>query len=109
MPKDCCGGMGIGRFVLRLIIALVVVSIVLQIFFNISSNWPVGIGAGILWNIIGILVLIWVILWFFRMPYYHGHFEHAMEMRIIRRRYARGEITQAQFKRMIRDLQKHED
>jgi uncharacterized membrane protein len=108
MPKEECCGIGVGRLLIRLIIALVVASIVLQIFFSIRFDWPAVFVPGIFWNVIGILILIWVISWFFRMPYYHGHWEHAMEMRIIRRRYAKGEINQVQFKRMIKDLQKHE-
>ena len=109
MPrKECCNGMGFGRFLIRLLIFVIVISTILQIFFNVRVQWPAVFVPGIFWNLIGILVLIWVISWFFRMSFYHGGWENAMEMRIVRRRYARGEITQAQFKRMIRDLQRHE-
>jgi len=38
------------------------------------------------------------------MPWHEGY---RREERILRRRYARGEITEAQFKRMMKTLQKH--
>ncbi len=105
MPKEeCCNGMGISRLVIRILIAVFIAALVLQVFFNLRIGWPAIYFPGVFWNIIGILILIWIISWLFRWPWYHGRWEHAQELRILRRRYARGQITQAQYKKMMKTL-----
>jgi uncharacterized membrane protein len=107
MPKakECCDGLSIGRLVIRIIIAILIAALVLQVFFNIRADWFTGVFSGLFWNIIGVLILIWIISWFFRWPWYHGHWDHAHALRILRRRYAMGEISESQFKRMMKTLE----
>ena len=61
-----------------------------------------------LWSLFGFFVLVWFLSWFFFRPwrrrYWHWHAEDEME--ILRRRYARGEITRTQFMTMAKDLEK---
>jgi uncharacterized membrane protein len=59
---------------------------------------------GWFWNLIGILIFVWFISWILRWPLRHRCWEHGHEIRILRRRYARGEITEAQFKKMMKVL-----
>jgi hypothetical protein len=87
---------GIGIFV-RIILALIIAGIVLGLIFSFGFgffrfNW--------IWDLIGLLLLIWFLSWIFRWPWHH--YRH--EERILRRRYARGEINRTQFKRMMKDL-----
>ena len=90
------------RFALRIVIFVIIISVVFGIVFRAFT--PMG-GAMFypgdwIWSLVGVFVLIWVISWTFRHPW--GHYMH--EERILRRRYARGEITSTQFKKMIKDL-----
>jgi uncharacterized membrane protein len=115
---DCCeGGHGL-RIVFGIIFGLLIFTIVISAVFGafyypmngmmFPSHW--------LWTLIGLFFLIWFVSWIFRWPwhyrrhgYWRGH-EHdaGREIRILRRRYARGEITEAEFKRMMKVL-KEED
>jgi uncharacterized membrane protein len=61
-------------------------------------------GSGWFWNLVGLLFVIWIISWIF-MPWRRRHGRwHEEPEEILRRRYAKGEITQAQFKKMMNDL-----
>lgn len=91
----------------RVIFALVIVGIVFSIFFGGFSTMPFY-NAGWAWEIVGFVFLLWLVSWVFVWPWRHRYWEERHEMRILRRRYARGEISRAQFKRMMKDLQ-HEE
>lgn len=101
-------GFWLFRIIFRIMFIVFAISIVLWIFSNLSSgmscqqiflfpNWG--------WGFVGLFFFIWFLSWIFRISWYGGY-RH--EERILRRRYARGEITEAQFKRMMKTLQKHD-
>ncbi len=55
------------------------------------------------------LFLIWIVIWIIRLiihPHMHGygHMHGDRAARILRRRYAKGEISETQFKRMMKNL-----
>jgi len=80
--------------VVTLIVEIVSGATLQQTFF--FHNW--------FWDIIGLFMLLWFLSWIFTGPRYHGHWGFMHEERILRRRYARGEITETQFKRMMKVL-----
>jgi uncharacterized membrane protein len=98
---ECCGRPF--GFVVRILIAFIVVSVVLNVFFGYVS-FPFTYGNWF-WNVIGIILILWVISWFFG-PFGHRHGNMGWhEMWILRRRFARGEITEAQYKRAMKVLE----
>ena len=117
---DCSCWGSLPRLVLRMVISVVVLVVVLSIVFSVLSG-VFGIASGVTlipewaWAIIGLIVALWVLGWLFRLAFrpWGAHGEHWMrsgrrETGILRRRYARGEITRSQFKTMMKDL-KDED
>lgn len=100
--KCCDGRFGIW-IVLRVIFAIVVAIVVLGIIFNILFGRLIIFYTGWIWNLLGILIFIWFISWIFRWPWRHEYWNER-EMWILRRRYAKGNITEAQFKRMMKVL-----
>ena len=104
--------------VLRIIAAIVIFVIVIAIVSKIAGSIIVGnlgtmmAGSGwnLLWDIIGLLFLIWLISWVVSLPWHHYDHEHWGTMggdravRILRRRYAKGEINESEFKKMIKNL-----
>jgi len=95
------------RIVLRIIFAIVVISIIFWAIFNLSPGLtcqPMLFFPSWSWSLIGLFIFIWFLSRIFRASWHEGY-RH--EERILRRRYARGEITEAQFKRMMKTLKKH--
>ena len=90
------------RIAFRIVFALIIAIIVFTVIFNVIlegsmhyDNW--------LWNLLIIVLVIWIVSWLFRWPMNH-YWYHEREVMILRRRYARGEITETQFKRMMKIL-----
>jgi len=95
------------RIIFRIIFIVLAISIVFWVFSNLNSGLscqPMLFFSSWGWSLVGLFFFIWFLSWIFRMPWHDGY-RH--EERILRRRYARGEITEAQFKRMMKTLQKH--
>jgi len=97
-------------FVFRIIFAIIVFSIVFGIVFGLVASF---INGGVfsvfafpswIWNLIGLLFFLWLLSWIFRWPWRHRYFGEEHAIRILRRRYARGEISEAQYKRMMKTL-----
>ena len=91
--------------VFKVLFALLVASIVLGVLFDlVQGNFYMN---G-LWNIVGLLFALWFISWLLRWPMRREwHYDH--EISILRRRYARGEISETQYRRMLKVLEKKED
>jgi uncharacterized membrane protein len=89
--------------IFRIIFSILIAVMVFNLFFNFALGRAMFYN-GWFWNIFGLLVLIWFLSWMFRPWHYHGYWDHGHEMRILRRRYARGEISEAQFKKMMKVL-----
>jgi len=90
------------RFWLWVFFRIVFAAIIVIIALGILVERPMVFYPGWFWNLIGILIFVWFISWILRCPFRHGDWEHGI--RILRRRYARGEITGAQFKKMMKVL-----
>jgi hypothetical protein len=96
--------------VFRVIFSVVIVVIVINIVFNFAFERASMFYPDWLWSLFGLLVFVWFMSWIFRPWRYYGYFGRDHEMRILRRRYARGEITEAQLKRMMKTLKEcHRD
>lgn len=110
-----CGCYGFGtilRVIFGIIIFVAAIALVARAAFVVY-----GVAAGtlpavsILWVFLGFVALgvfAWIVSWFLHWPW-HGHYQHwdmggERATRILRRRYARGEISEAQFKRMMKTL-----
>jgi hypothetical protein len=85
------------RIIFAIIIASIVFSIISNVVFERATfyNW--------FWNLLIILFVVWLVSWLFRWPMGH-YWYHEREVMILRRRYARGEISEAQFKKMMKVL-----
>jgi putative membrane protein len=59
--------------------------------------------------IFAVLFLIRVLFWRSRRSYYRQRWQGNSAVRILRQRYARGEITKEQFHQMLRDLREGDD
>lgn len=66
------------------------------------------------WNLIGLLIFLWFLLFLFRVfvrPLRYRKFNdfwgHEDSSEIIRRRYARGEITKEEYEQMMNDLSRY--
>jgi uncharacterized membrane protein len=92
------------RFWLWVFFRIVFATIIVMIALGILVERPMVFYPGWFWNLIGILIFVWFISWILRWPFRHRCWEHGHEIRILRRRYARGEITEAQFKKMMKVL-----
>jgi hypothetical protein len=90
------------RHIFRVIITIIIVVTVLGFVFNFTSGRMV-IYPDWFWQVFGLFVAIWVISWIFR-PWHYGYFGYNHEMRILRRRLARGDISEAEFKRKMKIL-----
>jgi hypothetical protein len=89
--------------VFRVIFSIIIAVIVLSFVFNFIMRPNTTVYTDWIWQLFGILIFIWVISWIFR-PWHYGYFGQMHEMRILRRRFARGEITEAEFKRKMKVL-----
>lgn len=96
--------------IIAFIIVLALVFWLVRLFFGIAfgiATWSLFTPSFVVGVIIFIIVLC-IIFWLIRLPFriiYGGGSRSAI--RILRRRYARGEINEAQFKRMMRNLKEH--
>ncbi len=99
------------------VIAVIAVSLVLSynssFYYTGSMMFPYMISSGgvYIWNIVGvlfsILFIIWVISWFLH-PYswYSYSFRNYRAERILKERYARGEISYKAYKDMLDKIRK---
>jgi uncharacterized membrane protein len=93
----------------RILFALLLVGIIFSMLFGgFGMMMPFYMSSGWIWRVIGIVLLLWFVSWIFVWPWRHRYWGEEREIRILRRRYARGEITRAQFKRMMKDLREHQ-
>jgi uncharacterized membrane protein len=93
--------------VFRVIVAIIFAIVVFGVVFGLAFGRLMMFYSGWVWDLLGILLIVWFISWIFRWPWHKGYWrEH--ENRILRRRYMRGEITEAQFKRMTKVLEKEQ-
>lgn len=93
--------------IFRVISSIIIVSIIFGILFSSVFNRPFSSYPEWVWNLVGLLAFVWFLSWILR-PWHFRYWEHGHEMRILRRRYARGEISEAQFKRMMKVLREED-
>lgn len=99
-----------------LMIILIGVAVVIRVLVRPQGipiyRWGIGMG-GLLIGLLWLLIFIWIISWIFRSfryshMYYHNNrwdrWNHDDAVKILRERYARGEITKEQFDQMMKDL-----
>ncbi len=103
--------------ILAFVIAVIAVAIVLSYNSNfyytggMMSPYIINVGGAYVWNIVGVLFgvlfIIWVISWFLH-PYsgYGYSFRSYRAERILRERYARGEISYKTYRDMLNKLRK---
>lgn len=102
----------------RIIVGIIIFVAVLSIIFWIArfALNEIGIApySGVLhliFGVVGFILLIWLIIWLIHfLSHGHHHHMHDNHMhgdraeRILRRRYAKGEISEAQYKKMLKNL-----
>lgn len=105
--------LGIG---LAIMFTLIGVAVFIAVAYPIltGSAPPTLIFPGGIWNILWLLIGIWIIAMVFSRPwrrrYRYGRWrgeEDDDPEEILRRRYAKGDISQAEFQRRLADLRKH--
>lgn len=102
------GGACLCKMIGGIIIAIVVLSIVFSVAKSVlgmafgTATWPTI--PQLVMGLIVLIVVIWVITWAVRLPFRAMHGFGRRDIRILRKRYARGEITEAQFKKMMKNL-----
>ncbi len=119
--KDGCEGCDHGSFcfcnVGKVLAGILVFIVVLAlVFWLVRTAMGVAFGLaawtysplGVIVGVITFLVVFWLILWIVRIPFRMFGHGGRKDLRIIRRRYARGEINEAQFKRMMKNLKEHD-
>lgn len=89
--------------IFRVIFTIIIVVTVLSFVFNFASGRMMIFSTDWFWQLFGLFVTIWVISWIFR-SWHYGYFGHEHEMRILRRRLARGDISETEFKRKMKIL-----
>jgi uncharacterized membrane protein len=62
----------------------------------------------LLLGIAALVFIVWLIVWIVRWPLRFMRGRSGFEVMILRKRYARGEISDAQFKRMMKNLRDSE-
>jgi uncharacterized membrane protein len=92
-----------------LIIFIIIVAIVARAVGFAGPGMMAGPGWGLLGTVIVILFLLWLISWVFGMAgtHRHRHWDWDNSDRatsILKRRYARGEISESEFKKMMKNL-----
>jgi uncharacterized membrane protein len=82
------------------------------IFSIVNGSFDMSFRTGSIWQLVGLFFLIWFISWIFFRPWRYSHrhwrWEREDAIEILKRRYAKGEITEAQFRKMMAELRKHE-
>ena len=99
--------LGIMAVVVAIVIAIIVLRVVVNAIPAQGTSWW-----GAFWDVLGLLIFLWMIGWVFRFAFapwgrwwgrshhdWHGGHGRHHAMRILRRRYASGEISSAEFKR----------
>ena len=97
-----------GKVIVGVIIGIIALLIVLWLV-RAALGIVLGVVPSTFWVhlILGIIVLIfilWLIAWAIGLPFRLMHGHGRRDIRILRRRYARGEISEAQFRRMMKNL-----
>lgn len=93
---------GVIFFIIALALILWLVRLAVIVAFGFAS--PVFPVASIVVETIVFLIVLCVVVCLLRMPFRMMHGSGRRDLRIIRRRYAMGEINEAQFKRMMKNL-----
>ncbi|MEM0140602.1 MAG: SHOCT domain-containing protein [Thermoplasmatales archaeon] len=112
---------------LTVLFILIGIAVVVGAIFNQHNFYYTFTGwIALVWNIVGVLIglfflflFIWVILWFARSvgwisrsSGFTGHdwrwWDRDEAMEILKKRYAKGEITREQYKQMVDDLERNE-
>ena len=111
-----------GTYILLGLLAFVVIIIALFALFNFVAPMPMrgyyfGFWPFFPFGIIGFFLVLFLIFgvfrwvfwgWGWRRGYYGGYGGYYADPKtILKRRYARGEITKEQFEQMMRDLDQH--
>jgi putative membrane protein len=114
--EDECDCRGCHHPILKIIAGIVIFILVIAVvarvvgFVFMGSMGMMGSSWGLLSSVIVILFLIWLISWVFGLASGHRHRHWDWDysdraIRILKRRYARGEISESEFKRMKRNLE----
>jgi putative membrane protein len=85
-------------------IGLIVVLVLVVCFFTLRVGYFPGALLLIFVVIFLVLFVVRSLYWRSRRRYWREHFRRNDPIRIVRQRYARGEITKDQFDQMLRDL-----
>ena len=112
---DCCGlhcchtaknVVGIALFIVVLLLVFWLVRFVLGVAFGIASQASSVLSLAV--EIVVFLAVFLFVVWIIKLPFrfMYGGFGRR-DIRILRRRYASGEISEAQFKRMMKNLKAH--
>lgn len=114
--KDGCGNCDHGGFCYchagKMIVGVVVAIILLLLVFwlvrivlsAVFGLLPSSLASHIVLGIIAVAFILWLIAWIIGMPFRLMHGHGRRDIRILRRRYAKGEIGEAEFKRMMKNL-----
>ncbi|MDA4135025.1 MAG: SHOCT domain-containing protein [Thaumarchaeota archaeon] len=89
-------------------IGLMVALVLIYVFAFRGGYFP-GEFLFVLVAIFAVLFLVRILFWRSRRSYYRQRRQGNSAVRILRQRYARGEITKEQFRQMLRDLREGDD
>jgi uncharacterized membrane protein len=96
---------GIIIFIVALTLVFWLIKAVLGVAFGIAlSMFSVS---HLILGIIAFVFIVWLIVWIIRLPFHYMHRRDRRDIRILRRRYAKGDINEAQFKKMMKNLKEH--
>lgn len=97
----------VGRAIIGLIVFIVVLAFAFWLVRSIL-NLTFGPGSSsisqLVGGVIGFVIAICIIIWIIRLPFRFMYGFGRSDIRILRKRYARGEISESQFKRMMKNL-----
>lgn len=94
---------------LGLVLIIVIFSIVWAVLVQIGTiRSQAFLFPSWIWGLVGLFFLLLLLSWILRLifggPWRHGPWQEARAERILKRRYARGEISREQYKRMMKDI-----
>jgi len=106
---------GIVFGIIGVVIALLVIGFILTAVFKVIPSLQGMSSISWIWDVIALLAVIWIFAWMMRMifgDHRHrhrhwdewGYWDQGSEYRILRRRYARGEISKKEYEQIKRDL-----